>query len=282
MGQTEWHSLRELFLYGTEVLSAAGIEDAETDAHILLEYAAGTDRSGYYLHMHEPAGEAETQMFCRMLQRRAQREPVQYITGEASFYGNTFFVNPAVLIPRQDTEILVEEAGKRLRSSMHLLDLCTGSGCILLSLLKSHGDVTGTGSDISAAALKVADRNRVRLGLQAQWIESDLFAGIKETFDMIVSNPPYIDSDVMRELQPEVIGHEPAIALDGGKQGLDILCRIIREAPEYLNENGWLLLEIGYDQGDPVKKLFQEQGFQEVQIIRDLEQRERVAAGRRA
>ena len=276
----EPRSLRELYLQGRQVLSDAGIEEADTDAHILLEYAADMDRSGYYLHMHDPAGKKETQVYLQLLQRRAQREPVQYITGEAFFYGNVFFVTPDVLIPRQDTEILVEEAEKRLRPGMNILDLCTGSGCVLLSIL-NRNEVTGTGSDISAAALAVAEKNRRRLGIRAEWIESDLFEKIEGAFDMISGNPPYISTDVMRELQPEVIGYEPENALDGGKKGLDILTRIICGAPEHLKENGWLLLEIGHDQGEAVKKLLQEQGFKEIQIIRDLEQRERVAAGRR-
>lgn len=278
--QGETSSLRELFLYGEELLTSAGIEDAGTDAHMLLEYAAHTDRSGYYLHMQEPAGKQTAERYRKLLLRRAEREPVQYITGEAYFYGNMFYVSPDVLIPRQDTEILVSEAEKRLHEGMELLDLCTGSGCVLLSLL-SRKAVRGTGSDLSPAALAVAEKNRKRMGLQAEWIVSDLFARIRGTFDMIVGNPPYIASGVMRELQPEVVGHEPAAALDGGEDGLDLLRRIIAEAPEYLKDNGWLLLEIGYDQGDAVKKLFQEQGFKDIQIIRDLEHRERVAVGRR-
>ena len=278
--QSECRSLRELFLYGKELLSSAGIEDAGSDAHILLEYAAGTDRSGYYLHMQEPVDSQTAARYEQLLQRRKKREPVQYITGETCFYGNTFSVTPDVLIPRQDTEVLVAEAEKRLRPGMQVLDLCTGSGCVLLSVL-SRVDVNGVGSDLSAAALAVAEQNRKRLGLRARWIESDLFAQIEDSFDMITANPPYIATDVMRGLDPEVIGYEPETALDGGDDGLDILRRIIQEVPEHLNENGWLLLEIGYDQGEAVSSLLQEQGFREIQIIRDLEHRERVAAGRR-
>ena len=279
--QWENGSLRELFLRGREILSDAQIEDAESDAHLLLEYAAGIDRSGYYLHMQEPCGSETAQKYRKLLQRRVEREPVQYITGEAFFYGNVFSVTPDVLIPRQDTEILVAEAEKRLRPGMSLLDLCTGSGCVLLSIL-SRTDAKGTGSDLSPAALAVAKRNGERLGLQAEWIESDLFARIGGTFDMITANPPYIATDVLHGLQPEVIGHEPETALDGGSGGLDIIRRMICEAPDHLTEKGWLLLEIGYDQGSAVSALLQEQGFKEIQIIRDLEHRERVAAGRRA
>ena len=273
-------SMKSWYTYGKELLAASGIEEADTDAHILLEYAANIDRSYYYLHMHEPIDEKDAETYAEYLHRRAGREPVQYITGEAPFYGSVFSVTPDVLIPRQDTEILVQEAEKRLIPGMHVLDLCTGSGCILLSLLKRNS-VTGTGSDISAGALKVAERNREKMGLHASWIESDLFSGIGGEFDMIVSNPPYIATDVLQDLQPEVIGHEPKNALDGGTGGLEILYRITAEAPAYLKSGGWLLMEIGYDQGDAVRTMLMEQQFEETEIIRDLENRDRVAAGRR-
>lgn len=276
------HSLRELFTQGKAFLCASGIEeaDAEADARLLLEHAAKIDRSYYYLHMEEPIDDDAAEAYREMLHRRAQREPVQYITGEAFFYGNTYYVTPDVLIPRQDTEILVAEAEKRLKPGMHILDLCTGSGCVLLSILQRCA-AAGTGSDISEAALHVAEQNGKRLGVAAEWIRSDLFAGIGGVFDIIVGNPPYIRSEVLQDLQPEVISHEPVTALDGGKDGLDILRRIIREAPDHLQEDGWILLEIGYDQGDAVRSLLTEQGYNDIQIIKDLEHRERVAAGRR-
>ncbi len=275
------YTLESLYRYGRDVLSSCGIMEADTDAHILLEYAAQIDRSSYYLHMYDPAGKKTAEMYIKLLNRRAEREPVQYITGEAYFYGHTFLVTPDVLIPRQDTEILVAEAEKRLCPGMRVLDLCTGSGCVLLSILNSH-HAEGIGSDISPAALAVAMQNQKRLGLQAEWIESDLFTRISGVFDMIVSNPPYIAADVLGELQPEVIGHEPVTALDGGLKGLENIKRIIREAPAFLKKDGWLLLEIGFDQGDAVKRLLAEQGFKETVIIKDLEHRERVAAGRRS
>ena len=277
----ESRSLKSWYRYGKELLAGAGIEDAESDARILLEYAANIDRSYYYLHMNDPISEADAALYASLLHRRVKREPVQYLTGEAPFYGNVFRVTPDVLIPRQDTEILVEEAEKRLMPGMLVLDLCTGSGCILLSLLKKHS-VKGIGADISAAALKVAEQNQKLLNRRAAWIQSDLFSEIGGKFDVIVSNPPYIASDVLRTLQPEVRDHEPETALDGGSEGLEILTRIIREAPDHLYSGGWLLMEIGYDQGKAVTQLLQEQHFEEIEIVRDLEDRDRVAVGRRS
>ena len=276
----EKHSLKYWYRYGKEYLTASGIADPDTDSRILLEYAANIDRSYYYLHMDEPVEEETAGIYCRLLEERAGREPVQYLTREAPFYGSLFYVSPHVLIPRQDTEILVEEAGKHLMPGMRLLDLCTGSGCILLSLLKQH-DVTGIGADISQAALDVAEENRRRMGVRASWIRSDLFAEIDGKFDMIVSNPPYIASNVLRELDPEVIDHEPVLALDGGEEGLDILKKIVGGVSDHLCSGGWLFLEIGYDQGQAVRELLSDKNFKEIQIIRDLGNRDRVAAGRR-
>lgn len=273
-------SLKNWYRYGKEYLAASGIADPETDSQILLEYAANIDRSYYYLHMDESVDGEAAAKYCRLLDGRASRKPVQYLTQEAPFYGHMFHVSPDVLIPRQDTEILVEEAGKHLKPGMCLLDLCTGSGCILLSLLMEH-PVTGTGSDISQAALDIAEENRRRLGVQASWIRSDLFSKIDGSYDMIVSNPPYIASEVLQELDPEVIGHEPVLALDGGKNGLETLKRIIISASDHLYGGGWLFLEIGHDQGEAVRDLLAEQNYTEIQIIRDLGHRDRVAAGRR-
>lgn len=273
-------SLQEWRRFGIEYLQAKGIEDARTDAWTLLEYVTNITRSYYYMHMNEEISEEDAEEYQRLLKRRGGREPVQYITGEAWFYGRSFRVNPHVLIPRQDTEILVEEVLKQTMPGMRVLDLCTGSGCILLTLLK-EASVTGAGSDISPEALQVAEQNRKRLKVHGSWIESDLFEKIGGTFDLIVSNPPYIASGVIRELEPEVREHEPLRALDGGRDGLDFYRRIVREAPEYLNPGGWLFLEIGYDQGESLRNLLEEAGFVSVEIVKDLAGLDRVAMGRR-
>lgn len=274
-------SPRELLRAGKHRLSEAGIPDAETDAWLLLEGACGMDRQAYLLHGEEPAGPEAIRKYAAFLERRLCREPVQYILGEAWLFGRPFHVTPDVLIPRLDTEVLVEETLRRMQPGMRILDLCTGSGCILLSLLaEADGRVSGCGTDLSQAALNVAAENQRRLGLQAEWVCSDLFARVAGTYDIIVSNPPYIASGCIAGLDEEVRAHEPHLALDGGEDGLRILQRITEEAPAYLNDGGWLLLEIGWDQGPAVRQLLADAGFKQTEIIKDMSGLDRVAAGR--
>lgn len=276
----EEHTLKHWLAYGVKALADAGVREPESDARILMEYAANINRSYYYLHMHDRMDPQDEELYAHLLRKRAAREPVQYLTKEAPFFGEMFYVTPQVLIPRQDTEILVEEAEKRIYPGMIVLELCTGSGCVLLSLARRHS-VTAIGTDNSTAALAVAEQNRKRLGLRATWIESDLFEKVGGHFDLILSNPPYIPSAVIEELDPEVRAFEPRMALDGGPDGLDLIRRIIGEAGGYLRPEGWLLLEIGYDQGSAVCRLMEEAGFRETEIIQDLERRDRVVAGRK-
>ena len=273
-------SLKTWLAYGRQLLAGKGIPGADADAWILLAFSANIDRSYYALHMNDPMDEADAQLYYELLRRRTDRVPVQYLTGEAWFCGNLFRVTPDVLIPRMDTEVLVEEAGRRLEPGQLVLDLCTGSGCILLSLLKTHS-VTGIGADISPAALALARENQRRLGCRATWIESDLFSSIGGTFDMIVSNPPYIASGEIAGLDPEVRCHEPITALDGGEDGLRYEKKIAREALSHLRAGGWLLLEIGCNQGDAMREALTGYGYEEVEIIRDLSGLDRVAAGRK-
>lgn len=272
-------TFRECLDSGVRYLESHQIADAKTDAWILMEYAANIDRNFYYMHMNKAMPEQDREDYRNLLKRRGERIPLQYIVGEAWFYGRPFRVTPAVLIPRQDTEVLVEEALKRIMPGMRVLDLCTGSGCILLTILK-EASVSGVGADISPEALQVAELNRRRLKVKAGWIESDLFASIGGTFDMIVSNPPYIVRDVIRELEPEVRDHEPLLALDGHGDGLYFYRRIVREAPSYLKPGGWLCMEIGWDQGPGLRELLSEAGFLSVEIIKDLAGLDRVAVGR--
>ncbi len=276
----ELRSFRDWYTYGTELLAAAGVREADADARILLEHASNIDRSYYYLHMHDAMDSADAELYAYLLGRRASREPVQYVTGEAPFCGHMFYVTPDVLIPRQDTEVLVAEAVRRLEPGMLVLDLCTGSGCVLLSLVRERS-VTGIGSDISPAALAIAEQNRRRMRLKASWIESDLFERIGGSFDMIVSNPPYIASGEMPDLDPEVKQYEPMAALDGGRDGLSVIRRIAEEAGAYLRPGGWLLLETGCSQGETVRELLTQAGFHDVEVVRDLERRDRVVLGRR-
>lgn len=271
---------RETFEMGKRALADAGIEEAELDARLLLEQVCGTNRNTLLAHGDREVSAKEIEEYREMIGKRAERIPLQQITGTQSFMGLTFSVDENVLIPRQDTELLVEEALQELHDGMRILDLCTGSGCILLSLLNYSNDCEGIGADISEKALVVAEKNRVRLGMEnAAFIQSDLFENIEGSFDMLVSNPPYIQAEVIETLMPEVREHEPQIALDGGSDGLDFYRRIIAECGEYLKCGGMLFFEIGCDQGEDVKKLLEENGFLEVRVVKDYGGLDRVVAG---
>lgn len=268
-----------------ERLFRAEIADAAADAWYLLEYAIRQtckeerDRTWYLMHREEEMPEMLWQAYQNLLQRRAAHIPLQHLTGEQEFFGFSFLVNEHVLIPRQDTEILVEEALKQIKAGMRLLDLCTGSGCILLSILKSVEHVTGMGADLSEKALETARRNARRLQVETMFQKSDLFSDITGRFDMIVSNPPYIAAAEVDTLMPEVRLHEPRMALDGKEDGLYYYRNIIAQSPSYLKEGGILLFEIGYDQGEAVSKMLADVGFSEVCVIRDLAGLDRVVKG---
>ncbi len=271
---------REAFETGKGTLAAAGIEEAELDARLLLEEICGTDRNTLLVHGDRNVTEEELAQYKEMLEKRSAHIPLQQIIGRQSFMGLDFYVDENVLIPRQDTELLVEEALQELHDGMRILDMCTGSGCILLSLLKYSNDCEGIGADISEEALKVAERNRVQLGLEnAAFIRSDLFEAVEGKFDLLVSNPPYICSDVIDTLMPEVREHEPRQALDGSADGLHFYRRILADCRAYLKPGGMLLFEIGYDQGEAVKRLMEENGFLEVEVKKDYGGLDRVVLG---
>lgn len=275
-------TLREACREGAGILSRAGIAEADLDAWYLLEWVSGVSRSHYLAYPEEELTSDQEASFQKALAQRAERIPLQHITGEQEFMGLSFKVSDKVLIPRQDTEVLVEEALKYLKSGMKFLDLCTGSGCILLSLLHSCPGAEGTGADLSGEALQVAEENRQRLGIQAELIKSDLFEEIEGNFDMIVSNPPYIRSGEIDHLMEEVRLYDPRMALDGHEDGLYFYRKIAKESPRFLKSGGMLLLETGYDQGESVPQLLREQGFREIEVIRDLAGLDRVVIGRRA
>ncbi len=275
---------RELLTHGTEILEDAGVAESASDAWILLEHVTGLDRAHYYLEMNSQTAPEKEARYLELIRRRAGRMPVQQITGEAWFMGLPFLVNEHVLIPRLDTEVLVETVLKDVRPGMRILDMCTGSGCILLSLLHEEESLRGTGADVSAEALAVAGENAARLGLsgRADLVQTDLFAEIPEDeqFDIIVSNPPYIRSDVIPGLMEEVREHEPLLALDGHEDGLFFYRRIVREAKRYLKAGGRLFFEIGFDQGDALRELLAEAGYKDITVIKDLAGLDRVAGGR--
>ena len=270
---------RKLYETGKDRLEKAGIQEAALDARLLLEEVCRTDRNTLLVHGDRAVTEEEETQFRIFIERRSTHEPLQQITGWQEFMGLRFSVTEDVLVPRQDTETLVEEVMRYLRDGMEILDVCTGSGCILLSLLRYSNGCRGVGCDISEKALAVAGQNAKDLGISAQFIQSDLFESIEGRFEYIVSNPPYIRKDMILTLMEEVRDHEPLIALDGGEDGLDFYRKITREATEHLYSGGMLFFEIGYDQGEAVKLLMEEEGYEEVTVSQDLAGLDRVVYG---
>ena len=278
-------SYRELFNYGKAMLKKSGIAETEPDAWLLMEYVFDIDRTWYFLHQEEEAGEEKAEQYTRLLEKRAQHIPLQQLTCQAWFYGLEFYVNEHVLIPRQDTEILVEEVLKEAgsRKGLKVLDLCTGSGCILLSLLEHLEQAQGMGADLSEQALLVAEKNAQMQEKteQTRFVRSDLFEAVCGQFDILVSNPPYIRTSVIRELMDEVRLYEPRMALDGHEDGLYFYRKIAARAGEYLKGNGILAFEIGYDQGEAVSGLLEKEGYREIRIVKDLAGLDRVVIGRK-
>lgn len=270
---------RKLYETGKDRLEKAGIQEAALDARLLLEEVCRTDRNTLLVHGDRAVTEEEETQFRIFIERRSTHEPLQQITGWQEFMGLRFSVTEDVLVPRQDTETLVEEVMRYLRDGMEILDVCTGSGCILLSLLRYSNGCRGVGCDISEKALAVAGQNAKELGISAQFIQSDLFESIEGRFEYIVSNPPYIRKDMIPTLMEEVRDHEPLITLDGGEDGLDFYRKITREATEHLYSGGMLFFEIGYDQGEAVKLLMEEEGYEEVTVSQDLAGLDRVVYG---
>ena len=272
---------REAIVSGEKSLCEAGIADARNDAWLLLTMACKIDHTYYYMHIDEEMPEELQHEFEVLIKKRAERVPLQYITGEQEFMGMTFHVNSNVLIPRQDTETLVEEALKVVKPGMKVLDMCTGSGCVLISILKNVHGTGGYGYDISKQAINVAKENAKLNDVPAIFERSNLFEDVAdETFDVIVSNPPYIRSDEIPFLMPEASEFEPHEALDGKEDGLYFYRRIIEDAKAYLEDGGWLLFEIGYDQAEPVTRLMEQAGYSEIHVKKDLSGLDRVAGAR--
>lgn len=290
---------RALYQEGTERLQQAGIAEASLDARLLLEYVCGTVRNDMLLHGDREVTEEDTKHYRQMLSKRADHVPLQYLTKQQEFMGLSFYVDENVLIPRQDTEILVETIMKDGYDGKRILEIGTGSGCIILSLLKYGNGCHGTATDISEGALETAKKNAAQLGLDVELIRTDLAADIiaagdtaadvtatsgiaitgKGVFDIIVSNPPYIASGVIPTLMPEVRDHEPVLALDGGADGLEYYRRILGETKNLLAPGGKYYFEIGYDQGGAVKALLEEQGCGDVRIVKDYAGLDRVISG---
>ena len=287
-------TFHELLIQGTQLLMNAGIEEARLDAWLLLEYTADISRAWYYAHPEAEVNEEIVSEYLSLCQKRAEHIPLQHLTHQACFMGYDFYVDERVLVPRQDTEVLAEEALQQLRNMRNprILDMCTGSGCLLLSLLMELPDATGTGVDISEAALAVAERNRKNLELEkrAVLVQSDTFSGdyfqknsgnISLEYDMLISNPPYIPTEDIGKLMEEVRFHDPVLALDGREDGLYFYRRITEQAGKYLKPGGWLMYEIGCEQGVDVSAIMQGEGFTEVAVKKDLAGLDRVVIGKK-
>ena len=260
--------------------------EAQLDARLLLEAVCGTTVRTLLDEPDREVSAQELAQFSQLIGRRMEREPVAYILGEWEFMGLGFLVTPDVLIPEQDTEILVEEAMQLTPDGSRILDLCTGSGCILLSLLHYSNGSVGLGTDLSAEALAIAQRNAEKLSLsdRASFALGDLFGAVPcgEQFDLIISNPPYIATDVIPTLAREVSVYEPHMALDGGPDGLHFYRKIIQEAASHLVIGGYLMLEIGFDQADAVSRLLRDSGYYDIRVARDYGGNSRVVSGVRS
>ena len=282
-------TLSEAFEYGYKILHDAGVPDARYDAFRLLEHVTGIGHALYLAQPDAAVSTAQEREYREAVDMRAKRIPLQHIEGSQEFMGLKFRVNENVLIPRQDTETLVETALELARDCeidpLHILDIGCGSGCILISLvhaLRGAGRmVRGTGVDISPEALLVARQNAEDGGVTqlCVWTCSDLFEGVSGRFELIVSNPPYIPTRQIADLEPEVRDHDPRGALDGGEDGLDYYRRIISEAGDYLAAGGWLALEAGFGQSGKIRELLDESAFRHIMTKKDLAGVERVVVG---
>ena len=266
---------------GEMVLNLAGIADAKVDAWLLFEMACKVERQFYYLHMDEDITMEQQKEYEIALKKRTEHIPLQYIVGEQEFMGLKFKVNSSVLIPRQDTETLVEEALKKIRQDMKVLDMCTGSGCIIISIIKNVPSAEGYAVDISKQALNVAKENAKSNEVPVNFERSDLFDNVTGVYDVIVSNPPYIPTAEIPKLMPEVGSFEPLEALDGKEDGLFFYRKIVAECGSHLRDGGYLLFEIGCDQAEAVTTMLREAGFYEVQVVKDLAGLDRVVIGKK-
>lgn len=309
-------TLTGLLKKGQMILAQAGIKEAGLDAWLLLEYVTGKSRAYYFAYGEESVTESVAERYLELISRRAGHIPLQHLTHQAFFMGHEFYVNKNVLVPRQDTETLVESALECMKAvkNPYILDMCTGSGCILISILKERADAHGTGVDLSDEALKVAVRNARTLEVaeHAEFVQSNLFSEmqnivygteymkrtvVKDTvkmtecensnrnysraYDMIISNPPYIPTAEIEDLMDEVKLHDPRMALDGMEDGLYFYRAITKQAQDHLVPGGWLLYEIGCSQGEDVAALLRKYKFEDIEIRQDLAGLDRVVLGRK-
>ena len=288
-------TLNGLLKNGQKILEQSGIREAGLDAWLLLEYITGKSRAYYFAHGDEGVTEETACRYQELIRKRAEHIPLQHLTHQAFFMGYELYVNEDVLVPRQDTETLMEAALELLKGNKapRILDMCTGSGCIITSLMLEVPEASGTGVDLSEKALEVAIRNARELGTadRTKFVKSDLFSAEyfskkdnaeKVTgYDMLISNPPYIPSGEIEGLMEEVRLHDPRMALDGMEDGLYFYREITRQAMDHIRPGGWLLYEIGCEQGKDVKELLEKEGFIKTEIRQDLCGLDRVVLGQR-
>jgi len=277
----ELRTVEKCLFEAKKILKASGAEEYALDCELFMMKSTSLRKIQLFTRNDYVLSDEEYESFISMVKRREKGEPCQYITGVAYFYDREFAVNSSVLIPRNDTEVLVEtviEYGRK-HCFKTMLDIGTGSGCIAISLACEGFEMTAV--DISEGALETAKKNAALNSADVEFIKSDVFSSMEgRTFDAIVSNPPYIEKDVIPALMKDVKDFEPMSALDGGEDGLDFYRQIIKEGREHLNKNGFIFFEIGYNQGEAVKKLFEENGYSEIRIIKDLAGLDRVVLGK--
>ena len=280
MVQRVW-KLLDILEETSRFFAARGLENARLQAELLLAAVLEIKRLDLYLQFERPLHTEEVDAYRDYVRQRVQRVPVQYILGATAFRELELTVTPAVLIPRPETEVLVDVALELLPTGGRALDLCCGSGAIALSLKRELAEVAVVATDISQAALAVARANGASCELEIEWLSGDLFAAVEGDFDLVVSNPPYVKSGDLDRLEPEVRDHEPRLALDGGADGLDCYRRIARQASDHIRPGGYLLLEVGDGQSAEVEKLLAEVGrFAEVETKPDLNEVPRVVVAR--
>lgn len=285
-----------------EQLDKAGVSDSSYDAFLLLEYVTGISRSKYLSCQNDDIDDEKLSKYERLVERRADKEPLQHIIGTACFFGYDYKVSPDVLVPRQETEILVERVLELASDylSLDILDLCTGSGCIAVTLFLEltkayenkescdydYGKCDITATDISDAALDIARENANRLigdSSKIHFVKSDMFDSLdtNNRYDIIVSNPPYIPTSDINELEPEVKDFDPRIALDGGSDGLSCYRRIVGESVNYLRDSGYLFMEMGYNQGEEIAAIMRDSGYGDIRIYKDLAGKNRIIGGKK-
>jgi len=279
-------SIARVLRWAADDFTRRGFGSARLDAELLLGHVLGLDRIRLIVESTRPLEEAELSAYRELIKRRRRGEPIAYIRGEREFYGMPFRVDARVLVPRPDSETLVETALRRTKARSlygRALDLCTGSGCIAIAFARTRPTWRVAASDLSPGALALARENCERLGatMNMAFLEGDLFAPVaaNSRFELVTGNPPYIPHAEIAELGPDVRDFEPHLALDGGADGLDLVRRIIATSPDFLAPGGVLALEIGYDQAGQVAELFEQRGFHHVERDRDYGGIERVVSG---